>query len=95
MPHDSSILGAAALSREPYILQPAVVYKEIWGQEVSDDEFDSKYRKDFEKRLFILRKQASHTIDYTIGSTFVHFPIKPLSTKVNWRLNKFIHTIMI
>ncbi len=62
VPHDSSILGAAALSREPYILQPAVVYKEIWGQEVSDDEFDSKYRKDFEKRLFILRKQASHTI---------------------------------
>ena len=62
VPHDSSILGAAALSREPYILQPAVVYKETWGQDISEEEFDSKHKKDFEKRLFILRKQASHTI---------------------------------
>ncbi|KAG5417631.1 GLT1 [Candida metapsilosis] len=63
VPHDSSILGPASLSREPYILQPAVVMKEILDlEEVDDDEFASKYQQEFEKRLFILRKQSSHTI---------------------------------
>ncbi|KAI5951327.1 GLT1 [Candida jiufengensis] len=62
VPHDSSILGPAALSREPYILQPAVVMNEIIGKDVDEEEFISKYQQDFEKRLFILRKQSSHTI---------------------------------
>ncbi|KAI5961516.1 GLT1 [Candida margitis] len=62
VPHDSSILGPASLSREPYILQPAVVLKETLGLDVDEDEFVAKYQQDFEKRLFILRKQSSHTI---------------------------------
>ncbi|CAK9435930.1 uncharacterized protein LODBEIA_P05460 [Lodderomyces beijingensis] len=62
VPHDSSILGPAALSREPYILQPAVVLKDIIGLDLSEEEFNSKFQQDFEKKLFILRKQASHTI---------------------------------
>lgn len=51
VPHDLSILGPASLSREPLILQPAVV--------LDSDVFD---QKEFEKKLFILRKQALHTI---------------------------------
>lgn len=62
VPHDSSILGPASLSREPLILQPAVVYSETYGRDVSPDEFEKSYKKDFEKKLFILRKQSSHTI---------------------------------
>ncbi|KAK6199318.1 glutamate synthase [Scheffersomyces amazonensis] len=62
VPHDSSILGPASLSREPYILQPAVILSELAGTEISDEEFSTKYQKDFEKKLFILRKLSSHTI---------------------------------
>lgn len=62
VPHDSSILGPASLSREPLILQPAVVFGETYGQSISEEEWESKYQRDFEKKLFILRKQSSHTI---------------------------------
>lgn len=68
VPHDSSILGPASLSREPYILQPAIVLSETFGsglspaQEISPEVFEQKYQKEFEKKLFILRKQSSHTI---------------------------------
>ncbi|KAM9889977.1 hypothetical protein OXX79_011752, partial [Metschnikowia pulcherrima] len=62
VPHDSSILGPASLSREPHILQPAIVLAETYGQEIAPEEFEQKYRKNFEKNLFILRKQSSHTI---------------------------------
>ena len=66
VPHDSSILGPASLSREPLILQPAIVMAELFvdgkHEDISDEEFDSKYYKDFEKRLFILRKQSTHAI---------------------------------
>ncbi|ODV81038.1 glutamate synthase [Suhomyces tanzawaensis NRRL Y-17324] len=62
VPHDSSILGPASLSREPLILQPAIVLAELESTQLSDDEFAQKYQKDFEKKLFILRKQSSHTI---------------------------------
>ncbi|CDK29824.1 unnamed protein product [Kuraishia capsulata CBS 1993] len=59
--HDSSILGPAALSREPLILQPVVVLEEA-PLEISEAEFETKYQKKFEKQLFILRKQSTHTI---------------------------------
>lgn len=62
VPHDSSILGPASLSREPLILQPAVVLAETYGQDISAADFAAKYKKDFNKKLFILRKQSSHTI---------------------------------
>ncbi|QPG74841.1 glutamate synthase [NADH] [Brettanomyces nanus] len=53
VPVDSSLLGPASLSREPKILQPAVVMQNV------SDPFDAA---EFEKRLYILRKQATHTI---------------------------------
>lgn len=62
VPHDSSILGPASLSREPLILQPAVILNEIHNKDISEDEFNSTYNKEFQKRLFILRKQSTHTI---------------------------------
>ncbi|CAK7901455.1 glutamate synthase [NADH] [[Candida] anglica] len=68
VPHDSSILGPASLSREPLILQPAIVLAETFGSgsspanEISEAEFESKYQRDFEKKMFILRKQSTHTI---------------------------------
>lgn len=63
VPHDSSILGPASLSREPLILQPAVVLTSLAnGPGLSDEEFEANYSKDFEKRLFILRKQSTHIV---------------------------------
>lgn len=67
VPVDSSILGPASLSREPKILQPLVVLKEAYGSgskplDISEEEFDKKYLKEFEKKLYILRKQSTHTI---------------------------------
>lgn len=64
VPRDSSLLGPAALSREPLILQPFVVLKSAYGDgdepEIThDEEFDEKL---FERQLFVLRKRATHTI---------------------------------
>ncbi|KAL8857781.1 MAG: hypothetical protein Q9178_005681 [Gyalolechia marmorata] len=64
VPRDSSLLGPAALSREPLILQPFVVLASSYGQgsapEVTDPEkFDEKR---FERQLYVLRKRATHTI---------------------------------
>lgn len=67
VPHDSSILGPASLLREPLILQPLIVL-EAYGPgnepqtHISPQEFEAKYQRQFEKSLFILRKQLSHTI---------------------------------
>lgn len=54
VPHDSSILGPASLSREPLIMQPAIVVAE--GEEAAIS------RQELDRRLFLLRKQSSHTI---------------------------------
>ncbi|OWB54840.1 hypothetical protein B5S28_g699 [[Candida] boidinii] len=68
VPHDSSILGPAALSREPLTLQPLIVLDEAYGsgsspkEIISTQDFEKKYQKIFEKQLFILRKQSTHTI---------------------------------
>ena len=64
VPRDSSLLGPAALSREPIVLQPFVVLRSAYGTgkepAVTDPEhFDEKY---FERQLFVLRKRATHTI---------------------------------
>ncbi|KAI9671218.1 MAG: glutamate synthase [NADH] [Caeruleum heppii] len=64
VPRDSTLLGPAALSREPLILQPFVVLKSAYGDgdepETTDaDKFDEKY---FERQLYVLRKRATHTI---------------------------------
>lgn len=64
VPRDSSLLGPAALSREPLILQPFVVLASAYGigktPQTSDSEnFDEKH---FERQLYVLRKRATHTI---------------------------------
>ncbi|KAJ9227599.1 hypothetical protein DTO169C6_240 [Paecilomyces variotii] len=64
VPRDSTILGPAALSREPVILQPFVVLKSAYGDgnkpEVTDPEkFDDRH---FERQLYVLRKRATHVI---------------------------------
>jgi glutamate synthase (NADPH/NADH) len=64
VPRDSTILGPAALSREPLILQPFVVLRSAYGQgnkpEITDPEkFDDRY---FERQLYVLRKRATHVL---------------------------------
>ncbi|KAI1185099.1 glutamate synthase [Nemania serpens] len=63
-PVDSSLLGPAAASREPTILQPFVVLASAYGpgnapEKTDPAEFPEKH---FEKQLYILRKRATHTI---------------------------------
>jgi glutamate synthase (NADPH/NADH) len=64
VPRDSTLLGPAAASREPIILQPFVVLKSAYGDSnepkpAFDDEFDEAH---FEKQLYLLRKRATHVI---------------------------------
>ena len=64
VPRDSTILGPAALSREPIITQPFVVLKSAYGDgntpETTDPEsFDDKT---FELQLYVLRKRATNVI---------------------------------
>lgn len=64
VPRDSSLLGPAALSREPLILQPFVVLKSAYGsgnapENTDEEQFDEKQ---FERQLYVLRKRATHTI---------------------------------
>lgn len=63
-PRDSTLLGPAAASREPIILQPFVVLTSAYGHgnapEITDPEkFDDKH---FERQLYLLRKRATHLI---------------------------------
>lgn len=63
VPKDSSLLGPAALSREPIILQPFIVLKSYGtGKEPVgnfSDDFDDGY---FERQLYVFRKRATHVI---------------------------------
>ena len=64
VPKDSSLLGPAALSREPIILQPFVVLSSAYGEgnapkESYATEFDEPY---FERQLYVLRKRVTHVI---------------------------------
>jgi len=64
VPKDSTLLGPAAKSREPVILQPFVVLKSAYGdgKEPAAD-FEEKYNEQiFERQLYVLRKRATHTI---------------------------------
>lgn len=62
VPTDNSILGPAAKSKEPRIMQPFVVLRSHYGDglESADGEFDEQY---FQRQLYVLRKQASHRND--------------------------------
>ena len=64
VPRDSTLLGPAAASREPIILQPFVVLKSAYGdakepKPTFNNEFDEAH---FEKQLYLLRKRATHVI---------------------------------
>lgn len=64
VPKDSTLLGPAASSREPIILQPFVVLKSVYGsgKDLPAD-FDEKYdEQTFERQLYVLRKRATHVI---------------------------------
>lgn len=63
VPRDNSILGPSSLSREPLMLQPFVVLTTHYGSGNQPADafapFDEKY---FERQLYVLRKQSTHTI---------------------------------
>ncbi len=64
VPVDNTILGPAALSKEPKILQPFVVLADHYGHKSTECEnsgkaFDSQY---FGRQLYVLRKSATHKI---------------------------------
>jgi len=64
VPRDSSVLGPAALSREPLILQPFVVLQSAYGSGNSPESIDAEKfdERQFERQLYVLRKRATHTI---------------------------------
>ncbi|KAF8905962.1 NADPH-dependent glutamate synthase [Gymnopilus junonius] len=66
VPTDGSILGPAASSKEPTILQPFIVLRTQYGDgNVSLGEtFDPKH---FERQLYVLRKHATHSITLAKG----------------------------
>ena len=61
VPTDGTILGPAAASKEPAILQPFVVLRSHYGEGNTSrgGAFDAKL---FECQLYILRKHATHTM---------------------------------
>ncbi|KAK8006460.1 glutamate synthase [Apiospora marii] len=63
-PVDSTLLGPAARSREPIILQPFVVLTSAYGAENAPEVTDAKPFDErlFERQLYVLRKRATHTI---------------------------------
>jgi glutamate synthase (NADPH/NADH) len=66
VPTDPSILGPAASSKEPTILQPFVVLRSHYGDgNVSQGgAFDATH---FERQLYVLRKHATHSITLARG----------------------------
>jgi len=64
VPRDSTLLGPAAASREPIILQPFVVLKSAYGEGKEPKEsFETEYNeRTFERQLYVLRKRATHII---------------------------------
>ncbi|CAI8496289.1 unnamed protein product [Hanseniaspora opuntiae] len=62
VPRDSSILGSAALGREPHIMQPVLIFAKLEGQTIADADFINEYEREFQCRLYILRKLISKKI---------------------------------
>jgi len=61
VPTDGTILGPAASSREPTILQPFVVLRSHYGEGNScqNGSIDARH---FERQLYVLRKRATHSM---------------------------------
>lgn len=68
VPADGTILGPAASSKEPTIVQPFVVLRAHYGDGPVSQRgtFDAKY---FERQLYVLRKHATHTMFVIFLST--------------------------
>lgn len=66
VPTDGSILGPAAKSREPKIVQPFVVLKTHYGtgNNSEDGPFDPMH---FNRQLYVLRKHAGHKLTLAKG----------------------------
>lgn len=64
VPHDSTLLGPAALSREPIIMQPFVVLQSAYGDGVRPENTDPEQfdERTFERQLYFLRKRATHVL---------------------------------
>lgn len=63
VPRDSGLLGPAALSREPIILQPFIVLKAYGNGAVPNEDFSTNFDEPyFERQLYVLRKRATHVI---------------------------------
>jgi len=64
VPRDSTLLGPAAQSREPIILQPFVVLKSAYGDGNKPNNTDPESFNDleFERQLYVLRKKVSHDV---------------------------------
>lgn len=68
VPTDGTILGPAASSKEPMILQPFVVLRANYGEGSFSQvgPFDATH---FERQLYVLRKHATHTmLVFTFGA---------------------------
>jgi len=61
VPTDGTILGPAAASKEPAILQPFIVLTSAYGEGRTSRgaPFDEKH---FERQLYVLRKHATHSM---------------------------------
>lgn len=61
VPTDGTILGPAARSKEPKIMQPFVVLRSHYGSgnKSESNSFDEKH---FERQLYVLRKHATHSM---------------------------------
>lgn len=77
VPTDGTILGPAASSKEPTILQPFVVLRANYGEGTTsvNGTFDTKH---FERQLYVLRKHATHTM----------FVISVVTTFIQAKLNR-------
>ncbi|KAI0687133.1 NADPH-dependent glutamate synthase [Cytidiella melzeri] len=66
VPTDGTILGPAAASKEPAILQPFIVLRSAYGEGnvPRGGAFDAKQ---FERQLYVLRKHATHSITLAKG----------------------------
>ena len=63
VPRDSTLLGPAALSREPIILQPFVVLKTYGTGRAPEQNYSESFDEShFDRQLYILRKRATHVI---------------------------------
>ncbi|EFW22449.1 glutamate synthase [Coccidioides posadasii str. Silveira] len=64
VPRDSTLLGPAALSREPYIIQPFVVLHSAYGDGSTPDRRHAELfdERTFERQLYVLRKRATHVL---------------------------------